>query len=72
MASDSAFSLDKIPAVPYLSSSWLKNTKWVFLAYDLDAFKSVAFSLVLRVSQFSLKPFKSGISVPYTSMILLF
>ena len=48
-----------------------KSSEWVSLTYNLGAFQSVAFLLDLRVIGFVWKPFRIGISVLYSSMILL-
>lgn len=63
--------LDKVPAGSCLSSSHFKITKWVFCAYGLGAFHSVTFVLDLRMGGSAHEPFKSGISVPYSSVFLL-
>lgn len=64
-------SLDNVTPGSCLSSGHLKFSKWVFCAYSLGVFQSVAFVLDLRMSGSAHKPFKSGISVPYSSVILL-
>lgn len=46
-------------------------SKWFSPTYDLGAFQSIASALDLRTSGFVRSPFKSDISLPYSSMTVL-
>lgn len=71
MVSVSASIPDKVPAGPASLIAALKLVR-ESLSLIVWAFQSVAFALDLRVSGFEHEPFKSRISIPYSSMILSF
>lgn len=64
-------SLEKAYRFLSLQLPLYKIGKWVSLTYSLENFQSVAFAQDLSVSGFSCNPFKSWISIPCNSIILL-
>lgn len=70
LASSSTSVPDKVSVGSCLFGIHFKISKFAPLTYGLGV-QSIAFVLDLRVSEFPHWPFKSGISILYSSMILL-
>lgn len=62
--------LERVPAGSWSSGSCFKMSNWVSFTFGLGAFQTAAFGLGLRASESACKPFKSGFSIPYISVVL--
>lgn len=63
--------LERVPAGTCPSGSCFKMSNWVCFTYGVGAFQTAAFGLGLRASKSACKPFKSGFSIAYISVVLL-